>query len=127
MRTTRSRNGTSSFVIKENSKLEPSCKGLQYPGAAPCGCQMPTKRLTESGPAAVWRNGVCAGSIDSRKGKANVTPQPCRNVRRGMCFFVINIIWPPDGRYIFAILTLVRYSDYLFAARSLPANSHFLL
>src|SRR5438094_6945779 len=91
IKTTRSRNGSSGFVIKENSKLEPSCSGLQYPGAAPCGCQMPTKRLTEPGPAAVWRRGVWAGSIDSRKGKAKVTPQPRRNVLLGMCFLAINI------------------------------------
>jgi len=30
--------------------------GIWHPhGAAPCGCHMPTKRLTEFGPAAVWR------------------------------------------------------------------------
>src|SRR5215510_15026535 len=52
---------------------------------------MPTNRLTEFGPAAVWRWGVCAGSIDSRNGKATVTPTPWRNVRRGMCFLVMNI------------------------------------
>src|SRR5438128_2291793 len=52
---------------------------------------MPTKRRTEPGFAAVWRKGVCAGSIDSRSGKPNVTPQPRRNVRRGICFLVMNI------------------------------------
>src|SRR5437773_5778793 len=52
---------------------------------------MPTKRRTAPGFAAVWRKGVCAGSIDSRSGKPNVTPQPRRNVRRGICFLVMNI------------------------------------
>src|SRR5213593_1547333 len=52
---------------------------------------MPTNRLTEEGPAAVCRNGVCAGSMDSRNGNATVTPQPRRNVLRGMCFLVKNI------------------------------------
>src|SRR6516162_4399483 len=70
MRTTRSRNGSSGLVIDEKSKLEPSCKGLQYPGAAPCGCQIPTKRFT--GLAEVWRKGVCAGTIESSSGKATV-------------------------------------------------------
>src|SRR5579864_2645239 len=89
MRTTRLRNGSSGFVINENSKSVPSCSGLQYPGAAPCGCQMPTKRLT--GLAAVLRKGVWAGTIESSSGKANVTPTPRKNVRRAICFFVINI------------------------------------
>src|SRR3989442_5916142 len=42
--------------------------------------------------AAVCRNGVAAGTIDSRKGKAIVTPAPVRNVRRDRCFFVMNAI-----------------------------------
>ena len=63
----------------------------QYPGAAPWGCQMPTKRFVAPGAAAVWRRGVCAGSIDSRNGKAKVVPTPRRNVRRGICFLVMNI------------------------------------
>ena len=56
MRTVRSRNGSNGFVMYENSKSEPACAGLQYPGAAPCGCHIPTKRRT--GAAAVWFNGV---------------------------------------------------------------------
>src|SRR6266571_8900361 len=40
--------------------------------------------------AAVCLNGVAAGSMDSRKGKAMVTPAPVRNVLRERCFFVMN-------------------------------------
>src|ERR1700741_3002753 len=54
---------------------------------------MPTKRRT--GAAAVIRVGVSAGSIDSRRGRASVTPAPRRNVRRAMCFFETNICQPP--------------------------------
>ena len=53
---------------------------------------MPRNRRTDPGAAAVLLSGVWAGSMDSRKGKANVVPAPRRNVRRGMCFFVMNII-----------------------------------
>src|SRR5438552_7817141 len=42
--------------------------------------------------AAVLLSGVCAGAMDSRKGKAMVTPAPRRNVRRERCFFVMNIM-----------------------------------
>src|SRR5437867_4611627 len=79
---------------------------------------MPTKRRTEPGFAAVWRRGVWAGSIDSRSGKPNVTPQPRRNVRRAICFLVINIylasgiFWPQRGTkflcFFVAIPFLVR-------------------
>src|SRR4030095_15661057 len=43
------------------------------------------------GMAAVRASGVCAGTIDSRKGSAIVTPAPCKNVLRDKCFFVMNI------------------------------------
>src|SRR5580698_2761304 len=89
MNVTRLRNGSRGFVINENSKLEPSCCGLQYPGAAPCGCQIPMKRLT--GAAAVLAKGVCAGTIESSRGKPSLMPAPRKNVRRGMNFFSINI------------------------------------
>src|SRR5580700_10529504 len=89
MNVTRLRNGSNGFVINENSKFEPSCCGLQYPGAAPCGCQIPMKRLT--GAAAVLPRGVCAGTIESSSGKPSVMPAPRKNVRRGMNFFSINI------------------------------------
>ncbi len=51
---------------------------------------MPTKRFT--GAAAVSRSGVSAGTIDSSSGSARVTPAPRRNVRRGRCFFEMNMI-----------------------------------
>jgi hypothetical protein len=86
----------------ENSKSAPSVTGLQYPGAAPCGCHTPTKRRT--GLAAVWRNGVAAGTIDSSSGRATIAPAPRRNVRRGMCFFVINIANLPGSYSVEAVL-----------------------
>ena len=39
------------------------------------------------------RFGVAAGTMDSRKGNAIVTPAPVRNVRRERCFFVMNSIF----------------------------------
>src|ERR1700722_9864186 len=44
-----------------------------------------------AGLAAALLSAVCAGSIESNKGSAMVTPIPRRNVRRGRCFFVRNI------------------------------------
>src|SRR5579863_6266326 len=69
----------------------PPPSGIQYPGAMPCGTKMPVKRV---GNAAALAAGVCAGIIESRNGKAKVTPAPRKNARRGMCFFVINILLP---------------------------------
>ena len=51
---------------------------------------MPQKRLF--GSAAVLTSGVPAGIIESSSGSASVTPMPRRNVRRGRCFFVMNMI-----------------------------------
>ena len=61
IKVTRLRNGSRGFVMKEKSKFAPSCSGLQYPGAAPCGCQMPRNRRT--GAAAVFFRRVCAGTM----------------------------------------------------------------
>ena len=36
----------------------------------------------------------CAGSMESSSGSASVTPTPRRKVRRGRCFFVMNMIFP---------------------------------
>src|SRR5687768_8882874 len=91
--TTRLRNGSSGLVMNEKSKSGPACNGLQYPGDAPCGCQIPTNRRT--GAAAVNRVGVSAGTIDSSSGSASVTPAPRRNVRRAMCFLAMNISQSP--------------------------------
>jgi hypothetical protein len=44
------------------------------------------------GVRAVCLEGVAAGTIDSRKGKAIVTPAPRMNVRRDRCFFAMNPI-----------------------------------
>src|SRR5436190_15706224 len=43
------------------------------------------------GLAAVWADGVAAGTIDSRNGSATLAPTPCRNVRRDTCFFMMNM------------------------------------
>src|SRR5262245_15035038 len=55
---------------------------------------MPRNRLTDPGAAAVLLSGVCAGSMDSRNGRASVTPALRRNVRRGMNFFVMSMVAP---------------------------------
>ena len=40
-----------------------------------------------------WRRGGrSAGTIASSRGSASVTPAPRRNVRRGMCFFAMNMM-----------------------------------
>ena len=51
---------------------------------------MPQKRLL--GSAAVFTCAVAAGIIESSSGSASVTPMPCRKVRRGRCFLVMNIV-----------------------------------
>ena len=74
-----------------------------------------------AGAAAVRRSGVSAGTIDSSSGKASVTPAPRRNVRRGMCFFVMNIARPPqsrDRRRLIGSRTFVRSSLASETARS---------
>jgi hypothetical protein len=42
--------------------------------------------------AAVFSNGVWAGTIDSSKGNDKETPTPRKSVRREMCFLVINVM-----------------------------------
>src|SRR5215467_111014 len=56
--------------------------------------------------AAVCRSGVAAGTMDSRKGNAIVTPAPVRNMRRDRCFFVMH-----------AIFSLLRFSLHFFLER----------
>ncbi len=56
---------------------------------APCGTY--TNPMRGDPAAAVFFSKVCAGSIASSKGNASVTPIPRKNVRRGRCFFVMNI------------------------------------
>jgi hypothetical protein len=43
------------------------------------------------GLAAVPASAVAAGTIDSSRGSASVTPVPLRKVRRERCFLVMNI------------------------------------
>src|ERR1700730_17817089 len=56
---------------------------------------MPTNRF--GGAAAVNRSGRSAGTIASSSGSARVTPAPRRNVRRGTCFFVMNMMLNPSS------------------------------
>src|SRR4029079_19274206 len=45
-----------------------------------------------SGRATVFASGVCAGTMASRNGSASVAPTlPRKNIRREMCFRVINM------------------------------------
>ena len=53
--------------------------------------EIPVKRVF--GVAAVLPSGVCAGIIESSNGRASVTPAPRMNVRRDMCFLVMNSCW----------------------------------
>src|SRR5215467_3265948 len=57
------------------------------------------------GAAAVWRRGVCAGTIDSSSGRDIEAPSPRNTVRLDRCFFVINI------------MPLLTFSLYRSAAR----------
>src|SRR5688500_9354048 len=67
----------------------------------PCGTKQPTNR--GFGVAAVCASAVAAGTIASTSGRASATPAPRRTVRRGMCFFVINIVMTPlTGRLLLA-------------------------
>src|SRR5262245_12638886 len=76
-------------MMNGNSNFEPSALGIQYPGAIPCGKKIPVNR--SFGFASALPRFDCAGNIDSSSGKARVTPAPRRKVRRGMCFFEINM------------------------------------
>src|ERR1700735_3119043 len=51
---------------------------------------MPQNLVFET--AAVFASGVWAGTMESSKGRASVTPIPRKNVRRGKCFLVMNIV-----------------------------------
>src|SRR5262245_26101255 len=76
-------------MMNGNSKSRPSVFGTQCPGAMPCGKKIAVNRVF--GFAAVSRSSVCAGSIASSSGRARVTPVPYKKVRRGKCFFAMNI------------------------------------
>ena len=67
----------------------PTLSGTQYPGDMPWGMKVATNR--GFGVAAVCASSVAAGTIASSSGRASVTPVPRRKVRRGMCFFAINM------------------------------------
>jgi hypothetical protein len=57
--------------------------------AEPCTISMQHRR--ERGAAAVFAKGVCAGTIESRKGNAKDAPTPRKIVRRERCFLVTNM------------------------------------
>src|SRR5688572_28192290 len=83
---------------------------------------MQPSRVREAA-ATVWAKAVRAGIIDSRSGKASVTPTPFRNVRRDRCFFVTNAIldllipWPvrkdrPYGlRFLYTLLERIAFDN----------------
>src|SRR6516164_7694019 len=72
------------------SDKRPSAPGSQKPGAMPCGKKIPTNR--DLGVAAsLATSGTAAGSIASSSGSVRVHPALCKNFRRGMCRFVMNI------------------------------------
>src|SRR5688572_28617721 len=83
--------GSNAFQMSGNSLPSfPVVCGIQWPGPAPCGTIKPTNRCF--GAAAVCASAVRAGTMASRKGSASAAPAPRRTVRRGMCFFVINMM-----------------------------------
>src|SRR5215470_18701884 len=56
----------------------------------PCGKRTPTNRGLGA-PASVAASATAAGRIASSSGSASVQPALLRNVRRGICRFVMNI------------------------------------
>ena len=84
-------------MIVPNSKSDPSCAGHQrlcftpysVLPAEPCTTSMHARRFL--GDAAVFRNGVCAGTIAASQGNVMADPRPRRTARRDTCFFVMNI------------------------------------
>src|SRR5260370_16812992 len=74
----------------------PPASGTHQPGAAPWGTKMPVKRVL--GVAAVFDSGVCAGTMESRRGRANATPAPRRTARRDKCLLVTNKVYLPLQR-----------------------------
>jgi hypothetical protein len=52
----------------------------------------PSRLCRAAGAAAVFRNGVSVGTIESRNGNARAAPAPRRISRREICFFVMYIL-----------------------------------
>src|SRR5579862_3816229 len=73
--------------------------------------------------AAVCRSGVAAGTMDSRKGSAIVTPAPVRKVRRERCFFVMNSILRLLQRGLKPATTFLRF-DFLLERVALNDSKH---
>ena len=59
------------------------------------------RRGTEPGAAAVLLKGVCAGSIDSRKGSAKVAPTPREKCAARNVFLCNEHDWPPFSSQLF--------------------------
>src|SRR5215831_5746282 len=62
----------------------------------PCGTKIPVNRVL--GLAADFRNGVCAGIIESSNGRASATLAPRKNVLRGIYFLLRNVMGVPRDR-----------------------------
>src|SRR5207245_373942 len=81
--------GSRGFNVNGNSVSSPGFIA-QCAGSQPCGLKIPTN-LGIFPLASAFAEGTMAGNMDSRSGSANVTPAPRKKVRRGICFFSMNI------------------------------------
>src|SRR5207247_7608827 len=81
--------GSRGFSVKGSSESSPGSIA-QCAGSQPCGLKIPTNRGVFP-VASAFADGTKAGNIDSSSGSAMVAPAPCKNVRRGICFFVMNM------------------------------------
>src|SRR5436309_14452437 len=81
--------GSRGFSVKGSA--ESSLGSIaQCAGSQPCGLKIPTD-LGVFPVASALADGTKAGNIDSSSGSAMVAPAPCKNVRRGICFFAMNM------------------------------------
>src|SRR5439155_16191440 len=97
--------GSRGFSVKGRSESSPGSIA-QCAGSQPCGLKIPTN-LGVFPVASALADGTKAGNIDSSSGSAMVAPSPCQNLRRGICFFVMNMSLLPA-------LTERRYKGFRF-------------
>src|SRR5438094_5887831 len=81
--------GSRGFSVNGSSESSPGFIA-QCAGSQPCGLKIPTN-LGVFTVASALADGTKAGKIDSSSGRAMVANAPCKNVRRGICFFVMNM------------------------------------
>src|SRR5438876_2834179 len=81
--------GSRGFSMNGSSESSPGSIA-QCAGSQPCGLKIPTN-LGVFPVASALADGAKAGNIDSSSGSAMVAPAPCKNLRRGICFFVMNM------------------------------------